>query len=564
MPTIAISYSDLCQLLGKDFPLEDLESALSSVKCELKAKEDDEVTVELNSDRPDMLSVEGVARTLQGFLGVKTGFPQLESRKGPVKVTVLPSSAKLRPFISCSVLRGIKLSDEIVKQMMQLQEKLHETYCRNRRKASIGMYDLDKVSANIVYEAVPPDEISFVPLEETEKMNGREILEKTEKGRKYAHIISSFQAFPLLRDEKGVVLSMPPILNSEYTKVTPQTQNLFMDVTGLDEKLVNSVNNILIYNLGFRGGNPETVQIKYPSGRKVATPILKPSEGNLDLNYVNAVLGLSLRKNNVIDLLERARFHAEPKTGKNIRVLIPSYRCDILHQIDLVEDVAISYGYSKMEPELPATSTVGNELPISTLTRVSRDLMIGFTFQEVLNYILSNRDILCLKMYDEREHLIEIANPMSTEYSVARDFLLPGLLSYLNFNRHIQYPQKIFECGDVIVYDSDAETYAKTLRKLAGTICNYRVSYEDVQSIVYNILRTLNVNHWNIEDLKHPSFIQGRAAVIRIGGVEVAILGEIYPAVLKNFELENPVAAFEMNLSEILSIQKTGDTSRKT
>jgi phenylalanyl-tRNA synthetase beta chain len=498
-----------------------------------------------------MLSVEGIVRSLKSFMEMKTGLQKIMAKKGPVNVKVLSSTEKIRPFIACSVLRGIKLSDEIVRQMMQLQEKLHETYCRNRRKASIGIYDLDKVSPNIIYEAASPDSISFIPLEANEKMSGKEILEKTDKGRRYAQIIKQLPVYPLLRDENGIILSMPPILNSEDTRVTSFTENLFIDVTGLDERLVNSVNHILIYNLALRGGNPEIVSIEYPSGRKIATPFLKPTEMILNINYANQTLGLSLSAEKITRLLRRAGHDAKPLAGREMRVLIPPYRCDILHQIDLVEDVAISYGFNNLNPELPVTGTVGRELAISTLTRTAREIMIGFAFQEVLTYILSNKEILCTRMKRKGDDLIEVSNPMSMEYHMLRDSLIPGLLNYLSFNRHIQYPQRIFECGDVIVYSR--KSFPRTLRKLAAVICNHKASFEDVQSIVYTTLKTLNLKQWSIEGFHYESFIDGRSARIEMEGAEIAILGEIHPEILKNFELENPVVALEINMTELLN-----------
>jgi len=531
--------------------LSELEIYLPSIKCEVKTVIGDEITLELNSDRPDMLSVEGVVRALRSFMEIEIGPQKIMAKKGPVNVKVLSSTEKVRPFIACSVLRGIKLSDEIVRQMMQLQEKLHVTYCRNRRKASIGIYDLDKVSPNIIYEAASPDRISFVPLEENEKMSGTEILERTDKGRKYAPIIKQLRVYPLLRDENGIVLSMPPILNSQDTRVTSLTENLFIDVTGLDERLVDSVNNILIYNLTLRGGNPEIVSIEYPSGRKISTPFLKPTEMILNIDYVIKTLGLSLGAGNITRLLQRAGHDAKPLAGREMRVLIPPYRCDILHQIDLVEDVAISYGFNNLTPELPATGTVGRELAISKLTRTAREIMIGFGFQEVLNYILSNKEILCTRMKRKGEDLIEISNPMSMEYHMLRDSLIPGLLNYLSFNRHVQYPQKIFECGDVMVYARKSSP--KTLRKLAAVICNYKASFEDAQSIVYTTFKTLNLKQWSIESSRYHSFIGGRSARIKLDGTETAILGEIHPDVLKNFKLENPVVALEINITELLT-----------
>lgn len=552
MPTLTVNLADLHRLLGREISPERLEYALPLIKCEVKAVEGGEVTLEINADRPDMLSVEGIARALKGFLGLEKGYPHFNWRKGRIVVKVDRSVKDIRPYIACAVIRNLELSDESLRQMLQLQEKLHETMCRRRRKGSIGIYDLDTVKPPMNYRALPPEKIRFTPLEETRSMTGSEILRETAKGREYAAIIESLPRYPLLRDSKGVVLSMPPIINSEDTKLTLQSRNLFIDVTGLSEDLVNDVVNILAACFAERGALVESVRVDYPD-RSVYTASLKPRRMRLDVGNVNSVSGLKLGVKAVGGLAEKMRYGVEVKGRGNLQLTIPPYRCDIIHPVDLVEDIIIGYGYDRVRPEMPATLTFGRALEKVKLTGLVRDIMVGYGFQEVLSYILTSRENQTAMMGLEGADLdlVEIANPLTSEYAVVRRWLLPSILNFLSSNTHVNYPQKVFECGDVVAREGAEETGTRSEIRLAGAVSDYKVSYETIQSTVYGILRALEVEGWGIRSKDHKSFIRGRTAVVTIGEAEIAVLGEVHPQILTNFKIPNPVAAFEIDLAPI-------------
>ncbi len=553
MPTVVMDYNDLTDLLGKEMPMQELEAALFLTKCEVESIEDEEITIEVNSDRPDMLSTEGIARSLKGFLGLELGAPKYELHEGEVRVTVLPSVSGVRPYIVCGVVRDVNLTDEIVRQMMQLQEKLHLTHCRNRRRGSIGVYDLDKIRADLVYEARRPEDIEFIPLEETTRMTAQEILEKTEKGREYAHIVRVHESYPLLRDSEGTVLSMPPIINSEDTRVTPKTRNLIVDVTGTKKKLIDSVVNILTTNLADRGGTLESVTIEYDEWSDT-TPNLTTENIELKTDFACNMLGLQLSPREIATCLEKTRYNVKEKDKETLEVHVPAYRCDILHEVDLVEDVAIGYGYDKFLPEIPATTNVGKELKKTSLTRKVRDLMIGFGFQEVLTFMMTSKENLFLKMNRPQENVVEVLNPISSEYVVLRDSLIPDLLDLLSQNLHVQYPQRIFECGHVVEVHSEKEL-PKSRMKLAAAICDNKASYEEVQSIAYSLLRELRVADWQATTYDHSSYFEGRAGKIVSKGEEIAVIGEIHPRTLRSFGLDKPVAVFEIELESIISAQ---------
>ncbi|MGP3667868.1 MAG: phenylalanine--tRNA ligase subunit beta [Candidatus Bathyarchaeota archaeon] len=565
MPTVNISYKDVCRLVGRKLKLEALEKVLPLIKCEVKSVTGESITVEVNSDRPDMFSVEGIARVFKGFLSIEKGCPRYKVKKSSVTINVDEKVKNVRPFVVGAVIRDVKLDDDGFQQLIQLQEKLHETIGRGRRRVAIGVHNFDKIKPPITYTAIPPEKIVFTPLDGDKPLTGSEILEKTFQGRKYGYIIEKYSCYPILLDAKNMVLSMPPIINAEDTKVKPETKKLFLDITGWSFNAVNQALNILTTSLAERGGKIEGVKVVYPRGYKPRVfwaGELNPTRINVSLDYINAVSGLNLSLKDAVKLAEKSRFDVKVEKTK-LNLTIPPYRFDILHPVDVVEDLIIAYGYDKVKPEEPKTFTVGKLMPKTLFMDKVRDLMVGFGFQEIANYVLTSKEnqIYRMNLKDEDVKLIELLNPKTLEFSVVRGWLIPGLLIFLSHNTHVDYPQKIFECMDVVVFDEEAETKTRNELRVAAAICNYKVSYEDIQSILYMLLKNLNINDWIVEETTHPSFIPGRVAKIKFNGEDLAVLGEIHPKVLENINLPNPVAAFELNLMKPLSIYLTMNQS---
>jgi phenylalanyl-tRNA synthetase beta chain len=562
MPTIAISLKDICGLVGKEMTQEQFKEALSLTKCSHESMAGEELMVEVTSDRPDLLSAEGIARELRGLLGIETGLRKFTVARSDVTLRIDRSVLDVRPHMLSAVLEGVNLSDEAVRQVMQLQEKIHATYGRNRRTVSIGVHDLDTVSHDLTYAGVEPEKICFVPLDETRPMNGKEVLELTPKGREYGQIIKDFTRYPLLYDSNGNVLSLPPIINGVLTRVTDQTKNMLLDVTGTNKALVDHALTLMTTALAERGAKIRSVRVISPQGEE-RTPNLIPRIWKLRTRTVREVLGIELTGRQIAQLLKKMRYGV--RSGKNeiITVIAPAYRKDLLHEVDIAEDVAIAYGYDRLEPVVPFTPTIGRLREITTFTELIRDLMIGFGFQEIISFIMTSPQTLFGKMNLQAEEVVEVENPISVEYSVLRNRLLPGVLSFLSYNRHVTYPQRVFECGDVVIIDKETPTRCVNRRKLCGAISNHSVSYEDVQAVLYSFMENLGISGWSVERLDHPSFIQGRAATMCLHGNEIVVLGEINPTTLEQFGLENPIAAFEIDVEQLMSerVGRGGDNN---
>jgi phenylalanyl-tRNA synthetase beta chain len=548
MPVIKFTYQNLEELLGTSLDQEELLELLPMIGSDVEDYDEEEVKVEFFPNRPDFLSVEGVARTLRGFLGIETGLPQYQTESSGMTMTVDPLLEKIRPFVACCVVEGIKLDEEKLKQLMDFQEDLHWVLGRNRRKVAIGIHNLDAVQVPFRYRAGNPDEDSFVPLECEEELTLREILQQHKKGRSYAHLLENYDYYPLIVDANDNVLSMPPIINGELTKLTLDTRNLLIDVTGTDLQAVTQTLIILATSFAEAGAQIRTMEMAYPD-RTMMMPDLTPQEMRVEVENAEMIIGLSLNAQEVAQALERVRMGAEVVDEDTVKVLVPPFRVDILHQVDLVENVAIGYSFPDIKPELPRVPTVAREDPRKDFETLIREIMVGLGLVEVMSLMLTNEEHHYHKMGLPEEERVEVAQPISQDRTMIRQSLLNGLLEFLDHNKHEDLPQKIFEVGEVVYLDSDAETRSQGVRKLAACVTHSHANFTEIKSLTAAVLTNLGLD-MDIEIKEHPSFLRGRCARVegRKNGQLVleGVFGEMDPAVVTSFGLEYPVVALEV------------------
>ncbi|MCD6590819.1 MAG: phenylalanine--tRNA ligase subunit beta [Candidatus Aenigmarchaeota archaeon] len=557
MPTIEISLHDLNNLVGKHFTEKELEKALEYVKGEIEDRDGDRLKIEIaDTNRPDLWSIEGIARELRSRFGKEKGIPKYEIKKPSMKVIVDKNLEGIRPKTVCAVVRGLNITEEVLFQMIQLQEKVCETFGRKRKEVALGVYDYHKIKPPIYYKAYKPRDIKFVPLEFSEEMHLDEILQRHPKGKEYAHLLKGKKMYPIFMDSSGQVLSMPPIINSDYTgKVTTETKDVFIECSGFDLKYLIPALNIMVSALADRGGKIESVEVVYPDG-KIVTPDLTPKKIEIDVNYLKSLTGLDLSLAKIKDLLEKSRYDVIVKKEK-IAVCHPAYRQDVMHQVDVIEDLIITYGYNNIEPIIPKISSKGELTEINNFVKKVTEIMIGLGGQEIMSYTLTNKDDLLIKMnLNENEmKVIEVDSPVSKNWSVFRTWIIPNLIEFLGKNTHREYPQQIFEIGEVVVYDEKAETKARNPVRLAWALADKDANFTKAKQALNFIMRNLGLNY-EIESIEHNSFINGRVGRISVNGKKVAYMGEIHPQVLENFGIEMPVCAFELNLSDLLELLK--------
>ncbi len=556
MPTIELSLNDLESLLKRRLPRNEdaLNETLQYVKCQVENIDGDVITIGVeDGNRPDLWCAEGIGRALRYIFKMQKGSPAYKTRSAGYQVIVDRKVKILRPYIACAVVRGIKLTDTIIKQLMQYQEKIDGTYGRGRRKSSIGLYNLDSVKFPLHYTVTKLNENAFKPLGFEISMTPEEILKEHPKGKEYGDILKGMKEVPIFKDSTGNILSLPPIINSnDLGKITPSTTNVLVEVTGTDIKVVNSVLEIVTIALADRGGEIFEVKINYPytvDSNFKSTPRFSNKRMILDLESANKLLGIRLRPQEAARLLEAMGYGTSVK-GNSIDITVPFYRNDVMHAVDLIEDVAIIVGYNKFEPEPPALPTVGS---LSNAERVSdrvRELGVGLGCQEVLNFTLTNRRDLFEKMGAPEQRTVDVENPISLEFTCFRGWLLPGLLKFLSENRSSEYSQKIFEVGLCADFDPLSETGTKMSNKFAAALSYDKCNFTHIKSFAEALLKQLRVKY-EIQELKHPSFIETRCAEILVRKKPVGIFGEIHPQVLRNWKLEMPVIALEIDLEKI-------------
>jgi phenylalanyl-tRNA synthetase beta chain len=552
MPAIILCRERFNKFVGKRLSVEKMAQWLPWIGVALEETGPDFVKIEFNPNRVDFCSYAGVARAFKGLMGWETGLKRYEVKSGETVLTIDKSVSNVRPYMLAAVVRNLRLDEDTVAELMEIQEDLHWGIGRDRKKASIGVHNLDTVKSPFTFKAVSPNAVRFVPLGMNEELTLQQILEKHEKGVAYKHLVDWADKYPLLVDKDEQVLSMPPIINGELTRVDASTRNLFLDVTGTDYNAVAKSLNILTTALADMGATTEKVTVQY-ADHKEESPNLTPQHMQLRVDYANEMLGLRLSEAEAMKCLKKCRLGAKKADKMLLDVEIPAYRIDVLHEIDLVEEIAIGYGYYRMKSTLPVTITVGEEHRAGRLANVTRQIMIGLGFTEVMNFTLTNEDTHYVKMQQKKKgKAARLANPVSAEYTILREELLPGLMQNLMDNRHESFPQRLFEVSDVIAVNLRAESRCDRRLHVAGVVCYAGANFTEMKSVVEALLWNLNLKKWQIKAVVHPSFLEGRVASVSFGKTRIGLLGEIHPQVLNNFELENPVAAFEIDLEGLI------------
>ena len=427
---------------------EKMQSQIAMFGTPIEAITENEIQLEIFPNRPDMLSYHGLKRSFLAFLGKKTGLVNYNVNK-PEKnylVTVDSSVKGVRPFTACAIVRGLQLDDEKIKEMVDMQEKLHITIGRKRKKVAIGIYPLEKIKLPIKFRAIEPDQIKFTPLEMDKELSGLEILQRHPAGKEYAHLLAGKAKFPIFIDADNQILSMPPIINSQLTgRVDSRTKDVFIECSGFDIEVLKQCLNIIVTSLAEVGGKIYQMDVKYGYIKKEITPDLTPRKMKLSIANVNKLLGLDLKEKQVKEFLEKMGYNYKAGVAE-----IPAWRTDILHEVDLIEDVAIAHGYDNFVPEIPEISTLGSADPKEIIKKKFAEILSGLGMLEVSNYHLTTKADQTEKMGlpEKVADSIKVIES-KTEYNILRQNLSHFLLKNLSENINSEYPQKIFEIGRI-------------------------------------------------------------------------------------------------------------------
>ncbi|XP_023219503.1 phenylalanine--tRNA ligase beta subunit-like [Centruroides sculpturatus] len=571
-------FNDLCFEFGLELDEVTTEKQMISKEQgeekSLEASEEEIYRIEIPANRYDLLCLEGLARALLIFQG-KATIPHYRRVKpsGVLQQLIIKSeTTRVRPFAVAAVLRNITFTKERYNSFIDLQDKLHQNLCRKRSLVAIGTHDLDTIEGPFIYDAKPPSEIKFVPLNQNKAFSATEIMElySTDSHlRHYLHIIRDKPVYPVIYDQNNVVLSMPPIINGNTSKITLNTRNVFIECTAVDLQKAKIVLDVLVCMFSQYCDEPFTIEealVVNSDGTETCYPELHYRQDSVTMDAVNRFVGINLNEDEIAKMLTKMSLKSHVKRKKKQRpqilVEIPPTRHDILHSCDIMEDIAIAYGYNNIKMTIPKTATIAQQFPLNKLSDQLREEMAHAGFTETLTFsLLSKEDITDkLRKPNELSEAVHISNPKATEFQVARTTLLPGLLKTIHANKRIPLPVKLFEISDIVVKDNSKDVGARNERHLCAVYYNKNPGFEVIHGIMDRIMQVLDVSlctedknkGYYISAHNDSLYFPGRCAQVIFNGQSIGSLGVLHPEIVTSFDLIHPCSALEINLEVFL------------
>ncbi|EDW43462.1 phenylalanine--tRNA ligase beta subunit [Drosophila sechellia] len=585
MPTIGVKRDLLFEALGKTYTDDEFQDLCFAFGLELDevttekqmlTKEQGDVAaaanaseeiiyrIDIPANRYDLLCLEGLVTGLLVFQG-KLKPPKFQFVE-PAKRQVLkidPSTAQIRPYAVAAVLRNVTFTQASYNSFIDLQDKLHQNICRKRTLVAIGTHDLDTLQGPFSYEALAPDQIKFKPLNQTKEMTGSELMEfysTHAQLKQYLPIIRESPVYPVIYDANRVVLSLPPIINGDHSKISLKTKNVFIECTATDRTKAKVVLDTIVCLFSEHCAQKFTVEpcdVVQPDGSVISYPELDVREERISVKRANAYIGIDEPAEKLADMLTRMYLEAKVD-GDSLVVKIPPTRHDVIHACDIYEDVAIAYGYNNIKKSLPAFMQIAKQFPLNKLTEQLREQVAQAGFTEALTFTLCSRDDIGRKLNKNIDALpaVHIGNPKTLEFQVVRTTLLPGLLKTLVANRKMPLPLKLFEISDVVVADESTEVGARNERRVCAVNCNKTAGFEVVHGLLDRVMQLLSVpwksasgtKGYYLQATEDPSYFPGRCANVMYDGVVIGKIGVLHPTVLQAFELTTPCSAVEFTI----------------
>lgn len=589
MPTVSVNKQQLFELLGKQYSNEEFDELCFEFGIELdedtteealKNNEEPELKLDIGANRYDLLCIEGIAQSLNEYLG-RAETPKYKLSAPTTKLIIDKSTEQVRPFATGAVLRNIKFNEKSYASFIALQDKLHSNVCRNRSLVAMGTHDFDTMQGPIHYRALAPKDIKFVPLNQTKEFNGEELIEfykspeqKNNIGR-FVHIIEDSPVFPVIMDDNNVVGSLPPLINSEHTKISLNTRNVFIDITATDRTKADIVLNILVSMFSRYCDEPFTVEpievVSEHNGQSRMAPDFNQRKMDVSVAYINSALGLEQTPAEIIACLKKMSLSAvASEDGKILHVSIPITRTDILHPCDIMEDAAVGYGFNNLPKgeKLSNANFIASALPINKISDIFRIASSQASWLEVLPLTLCSHDenFKFLRTTDDNTKAVKLANPKTLEYQVVRTTLLPGILKTVKENRKHSLPIKVFETGDVVFKNEALERKAYNERHWAAVYVGKNSGFEIIQGLLGKIMQTFRTNwiadfgaassgrgYWIQQDDSLTTYFPGRGAKVVFRSKEgaepqvIGQLGVLHPEVMNNFDLPYAASFVELN-----------------
>ncbi|MCA9477983.1 MAG: phenylalanine--tRNA ligase subunit beta [Nanoarchaeota archaeon] len=567
MVMLNCSYNDLKKAIGHDLSEEELRTVLFDMGYELDAVVGDELAIEITAERLDVLSVQGMARAMKAFLSGKPLSPYQVHDSNQI-VTITPAVSKVRPHTVCALVKNLHLTDALIKQIIDVQEKLHATLGRGRRRGAIGIYPLEAITLPITFTAAKPQDIRFHPLESDREMSAIEIIEEHPTGKTYGPLLQGYDMFPYFVDAKGDVLSVPPIINSEKTgRVNISTTEIFIECSGHEQSVLDELLVYLTMMFADMGGEVYSMKVAYPDGSTRVTPDLSPQNKTLHVSNIKKYLGLELEEKIIEELLAKMMYtivskdkvkgedvldRAELETVYHLQA--PRFRYDLWHEIDIVDDIARVYGYNKLPLTLPVVNTIGSRLELSRMVDELSEVMAGLGFLETYTFSLTGKEeqLVQMNIDEDKIDIVNVSNGNEVQ-TMLRVSLLPQQLTSLAINKKHPLPQKIFEGAFVVLPDETKDVKARNEMHFSALITDKTVSFTAIKQTLDALLASRGLEkEITIQKTEHPSFLKGRSGKILYQDKPIGIIGEVHPQVLERFGIASPVACFEINIEPLL------------
>ena len=549
MPTISVEQALLRKLVegkGRKHDVEDLAFRLPLMGTDIDTCDDEKLDIEIFPDRPDLLSPETLFHGMMPFLHDSPSNPRLSVNPGTISMKVSPELSQIRPVILGAVVRGLDVDDEVIKRLMDHQEKLHFALGRGRKRASIGVHDLSTISPPFRVEATSRD-LSFIPLAMEKEMTIDEILMSHPKGVDYAHLLEGMEKVPIIFDSNDAVLSFPPVINGDHTTVTTNTRDLFIDVTGLDFRACESALMLVCLQLSVMGGSVESVRITTCEGKEWSLNG-SPVEHIVGRNLVEGILGNSFTDDEIENAIRRMGGIYNGDSSGNLSISMPRWRFDILHPIDLVEEVAIGHGYDDLAYDVPKAPLTAIPRPDGHLRRRIREALQGLGLIQIQSLTLSNdKDQFESMRWKPHGDITRMTNPITIEHTILRQNILPGLMRLLAANRHHELPQGVYELGSVVVNHENRDKFAFLVAENSG-------GFAALRGRLQSLMRDLGCVSWSLEAMNDGPWLNGRGANIIVDGTKVGECGEVDPHVSETFDLKVPLSGAQIDVATLSSV----------
>ncbi len=558
MPVVNIRPSLLSKIFSER-TLDEIIEKLPYLGLDIEGidKTNDKIRLEFNPNRPDFSSENGIVRALKGILNVELGCPNKQKPLPSSKLIRVDERLKnIRPVISGLIAkRDIPINHEELTQLISMQEDLHNGLGRKRKKSSIGLHNFDALTFPLSYKGVPR-QTKIVPLDGHKEYSLDNIITDLKVGKEYGHILEKFDIVPILLDSKDNVISFPPIVNGNTTKVDLFTTNLFVEVTSVNSKSAKDILSILSFELSDMGFDLYSLVIDSPFYGEIVTPILEPHRIPLEFDYVNQLLGLELTHEEILKCLQKSRCEGIDKGSGRLECLIPSYRIDLFDKVDVCEEVAIGYGIFNLGPIYPSSYFPGRKTTQSLIFGKVRDVLVGLEFMEIINTnIISKNSVRDVFFGDDSsdKKLVSLGDSKNAEFELLRSSLIPSLMNTCSINIHEKYPQKLFEIGKTF---STTDNEIRENWSLCVSVAHNTTDYTEIKSNLESFMKYCFDVFVTTPRYDTNYFLPGHSARIFLNDEVIGEIGEIHPQVLENLNLRTLISIFELNLSAVIRILK--------